>query len=48
MTALYDGSAEAAINTEVTFEDGRRGMLSARVRIRDMPAEEAAKRGRAA
>jgi long-chain acyl-CoA synthetase len=42
VTALYDGSAEADINTEVTFEDGRRGVLAARVRIRDMPAEETA------
>jgi long-chain acyl-CoA synthetase len=39
VTALYDGSAEAAINAEVTFEDGRRGVLAARVRIRDMPGE---------
>jgi long-chain acyl-CoA synthetase len=42
VTALYDGSAEAAINAEVTFEDGRRGVLAARVRIRDMIAEGAA------
>jgi long-chain acyl-CoA synthetase len=34
--ALYDGSKEADISTEVTFEDGRKGMLSARVKIRDM------------
>jgi len=34
--ALYDGSAEADISTEVTFEDGRKGVLSARVKIRDM------------
>src|SRR5262249_52304179 len=40
LTALYDGSGEAAIATEVMFEDGRRGTLSAQVRIRDMPAEE--------
>jgi len=33
MTALYDGSKEADISTEVTFEDGRKGMISARVRI---------------
>src|SRR6267378_1302536 len=36
VTALYDGSAEADISTEVTFEDGRKGVLSARVKIRDM------------
>ena len=34
--ALYDGAAEADISTEVTFEDGRKGVLAARVRIRDM------------
>ena len=34
--ALYDGSAEADITTEVTFEDGRKGAISARVKIRDM------------
>ena len=34
--ALYDGSSEADISTEVTFEDGRKGILSARVKIRDM------------
>ena len=34
--ALYDGSKEADISTEVTFEDGRKGTLSARVKIHDM------------
>jgi long-chain acyl-CoA synthetase len=34
--ALYDGSQEADISTEVTFEDGRKGMLAARVKIRDV------------
>ena len=34
--ALYDGSTEADISTEVTFEDGRKGVISARVKIRDM------------
>jgi long-chain acyl-CoA synthetase len=42
VTALYDGSMEAGINTGVTFEDGRRGTLAARVRIRDMPGKEPA------
>ena len=37
VTALYDGSDEADIATEVTFEDGRKGMIKARVKIRDMP-----------
>jgi long-chain acyl-CoA synthetase len=35
--ALYDGSGEADIRTEVTFEDGRKGVIAARVKIRDMP-----------
>lgn len=33
---LYDGSTERAITTEVVFEDGRRGEISANVTIRDM------------
>jgi long-chain acyl-CoA synthetase len=43
--ALYDGSGEADIRTEVTFEDGRKGVIAARVKIRDMktyPVEEPA------
>jgi long-chain acyl-CoA synthetase len=36
IAALYDGAKEADIATEVTFEDGRKGMLSARVKIRDV------------
>jgi long-chain acyl-CoA synthetase len=36
--ALYDGSTEADISTEVTFEDGHKGVISARVRIRDVDA----------
>jgi long-chain acyl-CoA synthetase len=36
ITALYDGSQEADISTEVTFEDGRKGTISARVKIRDV------------
>src|SRR5258708_31676820 len=45
VTALYDGSKLADISTEVTFEDGRKGALAARVAIRDMktyPAPAAA------
>jgi long-chain acyl-CoA synthetase len=34
--ALYEGADEADIATEVTFEDGRRGTIAARVRIRDI------------
>jgi long-chain acyl-CoA synthetase len=32
---LYDGSSEAAISTEVTFEDGRKGVIAARVKVMD-------------
>ena len=39
--ALYDGSKDADISTEVTFEDGRKGTISARVKIRDMNGEPA-------
>jgi long-chain acyl-CoA synthetase len=43
ITAFYDGSEEADIATEVTFEDGRKGVIRARVKIRDMqPAAAAA------
>jgi long-chain acyl-CoA synthetase len=35
VSALYAGAKEADISTEVTFEDGRKGVLSARVKIRD-------------
>ncbi len=45
--ALYDGSDAADISTEVTFEDGRKGTISARVNIRDM-APVAANLGQAA
>jgi long-chain acyl-CoA synthetase len=34
--ALYEGASEAAISTEVTFEDGRKGTMSARLKIRDV------------
>ena len=33
--ALYNGSDAADISTEVTFEDGRKGVVAARVRIMD-------------
>ena len=49
INALYDGSKEADISTEVTFEDGRKGVISARVKIRDMKTEPvAANMGKAA
>ena len=34
--AFYDGSATAEISTEVTFEDGHKGVIAARLVIRDM------------
>ncbi|HMB47557.1 MAG TPA: long-chain fatty acid--CoA ligase, partial [Afifellaceae bacterium] len=40
--ALYDGSTEKFVSTEVVFEDGRKGVISATVKIRHMkvyPAE---------
>jgi long-chain acyl-CoA synthetase len=40
--ALYDGAGEAAISTEVTFEDGRKGTMSARLRIRDVKVQPTA------
>ena len=36
IAAFYSGAKEADISTEVTFEDGRKGTLSARVKIRDV------------
>ena len=39
--AFYGGHSEADISTEVTFEDGRRGVISARVRILDMLGTDA-------
>ena len=35
-TALYDGSDMCHLETEVTFEDGRKGMIKGDVRIVDM------------
>jgi len=33
--ALYDGSSEIYTETEVTYEDGRKGRISATLEIRD-------------
>ena len=38
--ALYDGSTEIATTTEVTYEDGRKGSISATLEIRDMHLPE--------
>ncbi len=48
LTALYDGSKEADIVTQVTFEDGRKGTIAARVKIRDMQTAPPATLGKAA
>lgn len=40
VAALYNGSHEADISTDVTFEDGRKGIIAARVMIRDMQSAE--------
>ena len=42
VTALYDGSKDADIRTEVTFEDGRKGVIAARVKIRDCTVQPVA------
>ena len=36
INALYNGASEADISTEVTFEDGRKGVISGRVKVRDV------------
>ncbi|MBX9990727.1 AMP-binding protein [Phreatobacter oligotrophus] len=39
--ALFDGSPRGRIRTEVTFEDGRKGVIEGDVEIIDMPVHEA-------
>lgn len=46
--ALYDGSSEKFIETEVVFEDGRKGKISATVSIQDAPVFAAEKMKEAA
>ncbi|MGO4830973.1 long-chain fatty acid--CoA ligase, partial [Rhizobiaceae sp. 2RAB30] len=41
--ALYDGTLEKNVETEVTFEDGRKGRIRATVRIMDAEIHGAAK-----
>ncbi len=44
IAALYDGSSRGHIETQVTFEDGREGLLKADLEITDLgPAEKARK-----
>ncbi|MCO6391194.1 AMP-binding protein [Aliihoeflea aestuarii] len=40
--ALYDGSSEKFVETEVTYEDGRKGKIRATVKIADAPVFGAA------
>ncbi|MBW3095796.1 AMP-binding protein [Pseudohoeflea coraliihabitans] len=40
--ALYDGSSEKYVETEVTFEDGRKGLIKATVKIADAETFETA------
>ena len=42
--ALYDGSKECHVATEVTFEDGRKGMVEGDMRIVDMQTYPSARR----
>lgn len=42
LTAIYNGSHEADISTEVTFEDGRKGTIAARLVIHDMQTADSA------
>ena len=35
--ALYDGSSSIYTETEVTYEDGRKGKIAATLRIEDVP-----------
>jgi len=46
--ALYDGSNDASLSIDMTFEDGRKGTISAKVAVRDMPATAPAALGKAA
>lgn len=39
LTALYDGSDEIFTRTEVTYEDGRKGEISATLSILDVPVQ---------
>ncbi len=48
VAALYDGSSAADISTEVTFEDGRKGVISANVKVRDAATYPATAPARAA
>ena len=42
ISALYDGSASVRASTEVTYEDGRKGLIEATLQISDAPVHETA------
>ena len=42
VNALYDGSNTVSTETEVTYEDGRKGSIKATLEIRDVRVVEAA------
>jgi len=44
INALYDGSGEISTVTEVTYEDGRKGSISATLKIRDAAVAPVAER----
>jgi len=46
--ALYDGSAEVFTTTEVTYEDGRKGSISATLQIVDADVTAVADPGKVA
>ena len=48
IAALYDGSTEISTRTEVTYEDGRKGYISATLEIREAKVQKAATRPMAA
>ncbi len=42
ITALYDGSETISTTTEVTYEDGRKGSISATLELCDVPVQQVA------
>lgn len=48
IAGLYDGSTEADIRADITFEDGRKGMIAATCAIHDTPAHPLPELARAA
>ena len=44
IAALYDGSSEVSTTTEVTYEDGRKGSISATLQICDVAVQDVARK----